>query len=200
MRILIVSQYFWPENFRINDLASELVKRGHDVSVLTGLPNYPAGKVFETFRKSPQKYESYHGCQIYRVPIFPRGSGSFRLLLNYVSYVVSACLIGGVKLRRAKFDIIFVYEPSPVTVCLPAIFIKAFKKIPIVFWVQDLWPETLEAIGIVKSQKLLRLIGVGVRYIYDRCDLILGQSQAFHAGISKYCHDEKKNSLLPELV
>ena len=94
MRILLVSQYFWPENFRINDLASELVSRGHTVTVLTGLPNYPDGKIFGEYTNCPRRFSSYNGVEIVRVPIFPRGEGDFRLLINYLSYVVSAGVLG----------------------------------------------------------------------------------------------------------
>ena len=84
MKILIVSQYFWPENFRINDLTQELVQRGHSVTVLTGIPNYPAGTVFEEYRKTPEAFEYYSGARVFRVPMLARGNGVVRLFLNYL--------------------------------------------------------------------------------------------------------------------
>jgi colanic acid biosynthesis glycosyl transferase WcaI len=198
MRILVVTQYFWPENFRINDLCAELVSRGHDVSVVTGTPNYPEGALFPQFVSNPANYNTYKGCSIIRVPVLVRGSGSsLKLLLNYASYVFSASFIGFFKIRKKQFDVVFVYEPSPVTVCLPALLIKKIRKVPVVFWVLDLWPETLEAIGVVKSPKILNLVGHLVRFIYNRCDLILGQSRAFHTGISRYCDDPDKIKYFP---
>jgi len=197
VKILIVSQYFWPENFRINDLAAELVKRGHEVSVLTGVPNYPDGKIPPDFKKCPRDFQFYKGCKVVRVPIFSRGRGSFRLILNYLSFVLSAVVFGTIKLKGMQFDTIFVYEPSPVTVCLPALFIKKLRKIPVIFWVQDLWPETLESVGVVKSGRLLGWIGKLVSFIYNRCDLVLGQSQAFYDGISRYCEDKQKIKYFP---
>jgi glycosyltransferase involved in cell wall biosynthesis len=197
VKILVVSQYFWPENFRINDLCAELVRRGHEVSVLTGKPNYPEGKIFPSYRDEPDAFLDYQGCKVMRIPMIARGQGALMLMLNYLSYVVSASVFGGFRLRKSYFDVIFVYEPSPVTVCLPAIFIKNIKKIPVVFWVQDLWPETLEAIGVVRSPKVLGLIGRLVRYIYNRCDLVLGQSRAFYDGIAKYCDDATKIRYFP---
>lgn len=198
MRILVVTQYFWPENFRINDLCAELAKRGHEVTVLTGKPNYPDGEVFKDYRENKSAFISYKGCRIVRVPMLTRGKGSaIKLLSNYISYVFSASLWGGWKLRNKQFDVVFVYEPSPVTVGLPAIFIKNCRHVPVVFWVQDLWPETLEAIGVVKSPKLLSLVGCLVRFIYNRCDLVLGQSHAFHSGIAKYCDDATKIHYFP---
>jgi glycosyltransferase involved in cell wall biosynthesis len=198
MKILIVTQYFWPENFRINDLCLELIQRGHSVSVLTGKPNYPTGEVFPEFSDNPKKYDIYNGCQITRVPMIARGKSSqLKLIANYVSYVISASVVGGWTLRKEDFDVIFVYEPSPVTVCLPAIFIKKFRKIPIVLWVLDLWPETLEAVGVVKSPKLLRYIGKLVSFIYKHCDLILGQSKAFSEDIAFYAGTYDKVRYFP---
>lgn len=198
MRVLVVSQYFWPENFRINDLCAELVCRGHEVTVLTGKPNYPDGYVFSDYLSNPAAFNQYQGCQIVRVPMVSRGKGSsIKLLMNYVSYFLSASLVGGWKLKGQSFDMIFVFEPSPVTVCLPALFLKKVKKAPVVFWVLDLWPETLEAIGVVKSKPLLTLVGKLVAFIYNRCDLVLGQSKAFYNGIARYCTDKTKIKYFP---
>ena len=181
-----------------SDLCAELVRRGHEVSVLTGTPNYPEGILFPEFLSNPANYNVYKGCSIIRVPVIVRGCGSYlKLLLNYSSYVISASLIGVFKIRKQQFDVVFVYGPSPVTVCLPALFIKKIHKIPVVFWVLDLWPETLEAIGVVKSPKILNWVGLLVRFIYNRCDLILGQSKAFYTGISRYCDDPSKIKYFP---
>ena len=198
MRILIVTQYFWPENFRINDLVEELVKRGYEVTVLTGKPNYPSGELFSEYKANPNDFNEYKGCRVVRVPVTLRGQGSGRkLVTNYISYVLSTSTIGFFKLRKQKFDVTFVYEPSPVTVCLPAIFYKKLKGTPVVFWVLDLWPETLEAIGVVKSPRILSWVGKLVRFIYNRCDLVLGQSKAFYQGISQYCGDKSKIRYFP---
>ena len=143
MRFLFVTQVFWPENFRVNDLAAELVKRGHEVTVLTGVPNYPEGAVFPAFRERPESFASYAGVEIIRVPIVVRGTSRIRLVVNYASYAVSAWLLGAWKLRRRSFDIIFVYEPSPVTVGLPAVLLKKAKRAAVVLWVLDLWPDTV---------------------------------------------------------
>jgi len=95
VRILVVSQYFWPENFRINDLVTEFCDRGHEVTVLTGYPNYPVGQVFPEFRKSPLAYSHYGKATVVRVPIASRGNGALRLMFNYASFVVSGTLLGG---------------------------------------------------------------------------------------------------------
>jgi colanic acid biosynthesis glycosyl transferase WcaI len=186
MRILVISQYYWPENFRINDLTEGLVKRGHQVTVLTGIPNYPAGSIFSDYAYEPKKYNNYNGVDIIRVPIIPRGKSGFQLVLNYLSFVISSTIIGLYKLKQKNFDSIFVFEPSPVIVGLPAIAFRYFKKAPLIFWVLDLWPDTLEAVGVLRSKNILRLVGVLVSYIYKRCDLILGQSKSFIPHIRKY--------------
>ncbi len=188
MRILVVSQYFWPENFRINDLVTEWCQRGHEVTVLTGYPNYPSGEVFPEFRENPGAYARYGGARVVRVPLLSRGSGAVRLLVNYVSFALSASCFGVWRLRGETYDVIFAFEPSPITVGLPAVLLRLLKRTPLVFWVLDLWPETLEAVGVVKSPKILKMVGHMVSFIYDRCDLVLAQSQSFVPAIRKHCH------------
>lgn len=190
MRLLVVSQYFWPENFRINDLVAELVRRGHQVTVLTGLPNYPDGKVFQQFCDAPARYSHYEGAEIIRVPLMGRGKGGLRLMLNYLTFAVSATVGGLWKLRGRQFDAIFAYEPSPITVGLPAAVMRAVKRAPLTFWVLDLWPETLQAIGVVRSPAILHAVGKLVAFIYKRCDLILAQSKSFIPQIKKYAGND----------
>ena len=197
MRILVVSQYFWPENFRVNDLVKEWVQRGHQVTVLTGIPNYPAGKVFDAYRDQPSAFASFEGAEVVRVPMLPRDSGGLRLMLNYLSFVVGGGVVGPWRLRRKPADVIFVFEPSPVTVGLPAVWLGKIKKAPVVFWALDLWPETLAAIGVVRSPRVLGWVGHLVRYIYNRCTLVLGQSRGFLGSIARYCDDKAKIRYFP---
>lgn len=197
MRILVVSQYFWPENFRVNDLVKEWVQRGHQVTVLTGIPNYPAGKVFDAYQAQPSAFATYEGAEVVRVPMLPRGSGGLRLMLNYLSFVVGGGVFGPWRLRGKPADVIFVFEPSPVTVGLPAVWLGKIKKAPVVFWALDLWPETLAAIGVVRSPRVLAWVGHLVRYIYNRCTLMLGQSRGFLGSIARYCDDNAKIRYFP---
>jgi len=198
MRILIVTQYFWPENFKINDLVDELVKRNHQITILTGKPNYPDGEIFSEFKKNPSFFNQFNGSNVIRVPLLKRGrGGSLRLIMNYFSFFISATLIGGWKLKGRQFDIIFVFQPSPITVGLPAIFFRKLKKIPVVFWVLDLWPESLETVSFDKSNLVMKLAGILVSFIYKRCDLILGVSKPFCDGISHYCEDHNKIKYFP---
>lgn len=197
MKILIVSQYFWPENFRINDLTQELVKRGHSVTVLTGIPNYPAGSVFDAYRRNPNAFGHYGGAKVWRVPMLVRGHGAVRLFLNYLSFVVGASILGPWRLRGQQTDVIFVFEPSPVTVGLPAVLLGRIKRAPVVFWALDLWPETLAAMGVVRSPRVLGWVGHLVKFIYERCTLVLGQSRSFLGSIAKYCSDTQKIRYFP---
>jgi glycosyltransferase involved in cell wall biosynthesis len=180
LRILIVTQYFWPENFRITDLATALKDKGHDVVVLTGMPNYPSGKVYEGYSWWKKRREEIQGIPIVRVPLFVRRkSKSWQLALNYLSFVISACILAPWFLRKRHFDVVFSYAPSPVTVAIPAILMAQLKKAPFFFWVQDLWPEAISATGAIKSPRILSVISRVVKWIYRRCDWILVQSKSF---------------------
>ncbi|MDC6166164.1 glycosyltransferase family 4 protein [Paucibacter sp. XJ19-41] len=197
MKVLVVSQYFWPETFRVNDIVSELTARGHEVSVLTGRPNYPEGAVQPDFLAHPEHYGSYAGAEVLRLPLRPRGKGSLQLLLNYWSFVFWGCLLGPWKLRGRHFDAIFVFETSPITSALPAILLKWIKRAPLSMWVLDLWPDTLKAVGMVKSERALRLVGALCTFIYRQCDLILGQSQAFVEPIRRWAGSTDKFRYFP---
>lgn len=183
MKLLIVTQYFWPENFRVNELVKNLVERGHQVTVLTGQPNYPSGRFFSGYNAFSLREEMLLGAKVLRVPMLARGRGrTLRLVLNYLSFALSASLAARTRLS-GPFDVIFVFEVSPVTVGLPAIVASRRFSAPILFWVLDLWPESLQATGAVNNPRLLSLVAMGVRWIYAQCAQILVQSRAFNARI-----------------
>jgi glycosyltransferase involved in cell wall biosynthesis len=201
MKVLVWTQYFWPENFPINELASELSEAGVDVTVLTGKPNYPEGKFFDGYRAGDIKRERFSGIEVVRIPLLPRGSAtSLRLALNYLSFVASGMLIAPFALRRREFDAIFIYAPSPLLQALPALFLGYIKKVPVTLWVQDLWPDALKATGHVKSRFALRLVSLLVRYIYRRTDLILVQSEAFRAPVIRGGGDPSKIRYFPNSI
>ena len=180
MKVLIVTQYFWPENFRINDLAVGLRERGHEISVLTGMPNYPQGRLHAGygFVRGPYK-ERFEGIPVYRVPLVTRGpSKGARLALNFASFAASASLLAPLRIR-GRFDAMLVYEPSPITVALPAIVLKRLRRTPIALWVQDLWPETLSATGSIQSRAVLERVRSLVRFIYRHCNRLLLSSPGF---------------------
>lgn len=178
MKILVVSQYFYPENFRINDLCKGLKEQGHSVSVLTAKPNYPKGKFFEGYNFFNKPKEVYQGINIYRSPIIPRGdSAGFKLFLNYTSFV----LFGVIRLFfiNEKFDKIFVYAPSPITVGYVGIAASFFFRAKPYLWVHDLWPESVKDAGGIKNKLILELVNLMTKSIYYFYDNILVQSPKF---------------------
>lgn len=189
MNILIVTQYFWPEDFRINDLALGLHEKGHKITVLTGIPNYPSGKFFSGYSFLKPFQQEYKGIRVLRVPLVPRGNGKgWRLGLNYISFAFNAIVLIPFYLFK-KYDLIFVCQYSPVTVGIPAIVLKKLRGTPIMFWIQDLWPESLSATEAVKSLWILDMVRKMVRFIYRNCDVILLQSKGFF----DYLKDEGVN-------
>lgn len=198
MRLLIFSQYFWPETFGINSLARALAERGQKLSVLTGKPNYPEGRIFEGYTFSGIQRENHDGIEVVRVPLIPRGNrSSLRLALNYLSFILSGYILAPFALRGRRFDIVFVYAPSPLLQALPAIFLAWLKRAPLVVWVQDLWPESLTATGFIHNRFMLRVVEIAVRYIYRHSDLILIQSEAFRSPVSKMTKDARKIRYFP---
>lgn len=187
LKVLVVTQYFWPENMRINDMVRDFVEKGHEVTVLTGLPNYPEGKVYQAYKDEPQQFASFAGAQIVRVPLVPRGKRSIQLVLNYFSFLLSASLLGPFKLRRRRFDAVFVYAVSPILAAIPAIVLGRLKRAPVFVWVLDLWPETLRAVNVIKNPRLLGLVGKVVSWIYNRTDYLLLQSNGFFDNVRQYC-------------
>ena len=198
MNILIVTPHFYPENFRINDFAVEFQKKGHNITVLTGIPDYPAGKYFDGYGLFKRSKETYQDINIYRAPRIPRGSGSnLRLSLNYISFVFGA-VFKSLFFLRAKIDIIFVLGISPVTVCLPAIFFKKIRKIPLCFWVLDLWPESVVSAGNLKSSLIPTMLNPVVKFIYKHSDRILVSSKGFISSIENKGVDREKIEFFPQ--
>lgn len=180
MNILIFSQHFWPEDFRINDLAKDLADKGVNVFVLTGKPNYPKGRIFASYKAWGVQLEKVDQINIYRVPMLPRGeSGAVGLLLNYLSFLFSAFLLGCYLTRKIKIDVVFVYGTSPLIQGLSAIPLKFFHKAKLLTWVQDLWPDDLVTTGYIKNQFVLKINSYLVSILYAFSDIILIQSEGF---------------------
>jgi colanic acid biosynthesis glycosyl transferase WcaI len=183
MKILIITPYFYPENFRINDFAFQMVKRGHQVSVLTGLPNYPGGSFFGNYKIL--RSERVKGVTVYRVPLIARGkSRGFELIINYLSFLLSALILGPLLLRKEQLDIIFSVNYSPPTGGLIGVFFAKLKKAPAYLWVQDLWPGSLVATGAVRSSLVLKMVNLVMKWIYKKSDFILIQSRSFATPIA----------------
>lgn len=188
MRILIISQYFYPESFRINELAKYLSEKDQNITidVLTGYPNYPSGKISKEFKENKLKFIKFNKVNIYRVPIIPRGSASiFKLFLNYISFLVSVIFLGYFKIRKKKYDYILTFGTTPITVALASIFFSKIKNCKNILWVLDLWPQILLDLKILKHNsffysKLLIIIN----WIYKKHNIILAQSKSFIKEIS----------------
>lgn len=188
LKILIVSQYFWPENFTINSLARSLKLKGNDVDILTGKPNYPDGEIFKGYNLWGCNEDIWNGLRLFRIPLLPRGLGSrFRLALNYISFVISGLLFSPFMLKGNKYDVIFVYAPSPITQVIPAIFLKFIFKVPVCLWVQDLWPDSIIATKGTESKFIICLLSWMVKLIYKNVDLVLIPSRGFKKNINKIC-------------
>lgn len=197
MNLLILTQYFYPENFRINDLAFEMQKRGHSVSILTGLPNYPGGKLEKGYSFRPY-IEMINGVNVIRSPLVPRGSNNkLMLALNYISFPIFASMMSLFFINK-KIDHIFIYGASPIFLAIPSIFLKFITRAPVTLWIQDLWPESLSASRMVKSNTLIKLVGKITTLIYYFMDRILITSPGFIESVRKYDKSQTPIDYLPQ--
>ena len=183
-QILLVTQYFQPENFKCNDIAFELQHRGYEITVLTAIPNYPQGKFFDGYGLFKRKVEYIDGVKIIRGFVVPRGKGGkIGLALNYLSYMISSCLIALYLSLRYRYDAVFVHQVSPVTIGVAATLVKKLQRIPMYFWVLDLWPESLTAAIGLRNRFVLGLFSNMVRWFYRCSDKILISSKGFAKSI-----------------
>ena len=179
LSVLVVCQYFSPENFGVNAIVAELQQRGHSVTVLTGMPNYPSGVFVDGYGGWKVRRETWNGAIVIRVPIIARGRSSrLKLALNYLSYAINASILAPF-LVKTRPDVILVYQLSPVTMAVPAIVLKLIKGSKVLLWVQDIWPESLRATGIVKNPLIVGSVKFVVRLIYRNSSIIAVQSRRF---------------------
>ncbi len=198
MNILLFSQRFWPENFRINNIAESLRKK-NNIFVVTEKPNYPDGNIKKKYKKSFFFNEIWKNIKIYRSPTISRGKNSkLNLLLNYINFIIISPIVLSKNLKKKKIDIIFVYATSPIFQALPAIIYGKLNSIPVVLWVQDIWPDVLKDLGIIKNRLALIIINYFVKIIYNNSDYIFVQSLSFKKKISKYSDKKIKILYNPE--
>ncbi|HPW88863.1 MAG TPA: glycosyltransferase family 4 protein [Kaistella chaponensis] len=198
MKILIVTQYYFPESFKSNDLSFELQKRGHEVTVLTGLPNYPEGKMFEGYGIFKNRTQEINGVKVIRSLLLLRGKGGgIRLFLNYFSFAFFASIKAFFLSFSNKFDAVIVHEPSPITQFYPALLLKKLQKVPVYFWVMDLWPESLEILGGVKNKFVLNLFTKMVTNFYENSEKILITSKGFKKSILEKGNFKNKLEYFP---
>lgn len=192
MNIILVSQFFWPEQFIVNDLVRHLVRQGHTVTVLTGKPNYPSGKIFPGYTKSGLQKELYaESVEVVRVPLRPRGpGGAWDLILNFLSFAWFGVWHLDQVAAGRRCDAVLVFA-SPITAAIPAILLKWRTKARLALWIQDLWPESLSATGFIQNRLLLGMVGWLVRAIYGCADMLLIQSTAFRKAVERYARHDK---------
>lgn len=197
MKILIVSQYFWPEDFRVNDIARGLKEAGYEVDVLTGIPNYPSGKTMDGFHLRSRKFSEIDGIKIYRTAMITRGNSNIRLALNYLTFMILGS-IRVVPLLFKKYDRVFVFQVSPITSAMPALFISKMKRIPSYIYVQDLWPETFYSIINIKNIKFRKILKKFCNKVYDSFSYILVASKGYETILVKEGIEKNKIKYFPQ--
>lgn len=178
MRILVVSQCFYPDNYHINQIVQDLAARGHQVFVLTGKPDYTTGYVPPAY-KGFKKYRDPLGpVKVWRVPIYARRSGVVNRFLNYLSFMLTGSCLALLK-KWDPFDVIYVWGASPVTMALPAIWLKKRYHKPLFFYCLDLWPESMKAFGVSERNPLFHAVRLFCKWIYSQFDQVAVTSQPF---------------------
>jgi len=182
LKIFFFTQYYWPENFRINEIVNYFKKSKNCLTVLTGYPTYPHKKNYINFKLEKNNISNSE-FQIFRVPIVSRADSNLSIMLNYISFLISSFVYGFFAMFKRKADVVFLFCPSPILSALPAIFINKFFKKKIVIWILDLWPDTIIDLKILKNKYLIKIIKIIVKFIYNNSDLILAQSKSIKAEI-----------------
>lgn len=195
MRILLLTQWFDPEPTAKGMLfARQLRALGHEVEVITGFPNYPEGRIYPGYRQSWRQREVIDGVQLVRVPLYAsHDSSAVKRLLNYFSFALTSCLYGIFMSRKA--DVIYVYHP-PMTVGLSGALIGWLRRTPFIYDVQDLWPDTLRATGMIGNARALKIVGSVCNWIYRRASHIVVLSPGFRSLLAERGVPEEKISLI----
>lgn len=197
-KILFISQYFYPETFRGNDVAFHWAELGHDVHVVTGIPNYPVGKFYDGFGLLKRNKEHVRGVKVTRLPIFPRGDNKLMLMLNYFSYLVVSWVYILFHALFHRYDCVFVQQLSPVTMSAAGVLYKRMRKTPLYTWVLDLWPESLTAAGNINNKFILAFFNHFVKQEYKYSDRILISSKSFEKSICQYGDYKNKVVYYPQ--
>lgn len=197
-KILFICQYFYPEIFRGNDIAFYFAEQGHEVHVISGIPNYPSGRYFKGYSLFKKQHEVINGVKITHLPIIPRGNNKIMLILNYFSYLVLGTIYILWHALFHKYDFIFCQQLSPVVMSFPAVLYKKIRKVPLYTWVLDLWPESLVAAGGINNKKILAFFNWFVKKEYKWSDKILTSSRSFEQSILQYGDYKHKIEYYPQ--
>ncbi len=180
LKILFICQNFWPENFRSTDVVKNLISDGNYIEVLTSNPNYPEGKIYKGYSWFNFKTEIFGNIKIHRIPTIPRGRNNYFLIfLNYLSFILFGIFFGFFKMFNKKFDIVLVFASSPIFQVIVGYFMKITVGAKLVTWVQDLWPENLQALRIINNKILLNKIRNFTKFLYNLNTIIIGQSKSY---------------------
>lgn len=184
MKICIFTNHFYPEDFKVNDIAFELAKLGYDVTVLTAIPDYPKGKFYDGYSLFKRRREIVNGVNVIRLPIIPRGKGgAIRLVLNYLSYYLCLSIFTFFHSFKHKYDRVFVHLTSPFFIGACARKLAKRQQIPLLFWVLDLWPESLISAGGISNPLIIKPQIKMVQKVYNQCNKILISSKGFEKSI-----------------
>lgn len=184
MKLCVLTNHFYPEDFKVNDIAFELRKRGFEITVVTAIPDYPQGRFFEGYSLFKRRKEVVRGVNVIRLPVIPRGKGgAIKLAMNYASYFICASIFTFFHSFRNKYDAVFVHLTSPFFIGIPAVHLKKRQKIPLYFWVLDLWPESLVSAAGISHPLIINPQNKMVARVYKDCDKILIGSKGFQKSI-----------------
>lgn len=186
MKLLIVSMMYAPDNFRINEIVEMLAAEGHEVRVVTGLPDYSTSRIPKEFRFFRRRHEKKGNVEVVRLPIIARRHGVFFRALNYASFMISGWFYAHF-CRRPQVDAILVYETSPILQTGPAVVFKKRLKVPLMMYCCDLWPEAMKVWGVGEGNPLFRMIKRKSRKLYQACDVVAVSSEPFIPYIAELC-------------
>jgi colanic acid biosynthesis glycosyl transferase WcaI len=185
LRLDFFSQYFWPEDFRINEVAKYFLDKKHNVEIYTTYPSYPKKNNFLYYYKNKNNFKEYEGIKVNRFYTYPRSKNNISIILNYITFFINSFFFTLYNFLFKKSDFLFIFCPSPILSAIPGVILgKIFKKKTIV-WVLDLWPNTLIDLNIIKNKFIIKIFNLLVKYIYNNSDLILAQSNSFVKEIQK---------------
>ena len=198
MKILVVTQCFYPDIYAVNDIVKQMVERGHEVTVLTGLPDYTTSKIPKEYKWFRNRKQIYHGAKVYRVSTIARHHGAIFRCLNYMSFAVSGWIFASLK-KWDNFDVIYVWEVSPVTMAIPAIRLKNRYNKPLFLYCMDLWPESIKAMGFQEESLFYKFVHTLSKWIYNQCDHIAVSSNPFFDYLNHVIkYPREKMSYLPQ--
>jgi glycosyltransferase involved in cell wall biosynthesis len=195
-KILIVTECFYPEEFKINDVALAWKDKGYDVDVLTLVPSYPLGKVFDGYKNNLFGKDTYHGINIFRVStVTGYRDSKVKKILKYINFMLLGSVVSA--LIGRKYDYVFGFNMSSLTGMLPAVVVRKLYKTPLMFWSQDLWPDSVYAYGFKKTKLLQVTLDVFVRFMYRNISAIAISGKGFESKLKPYVHSDLKFHYLP---